>query len=48
MNQKTGDARHDLQEFAIRDDRNSFDMLMVLGDEFQMRHKRFEAVPARE
>ena len=44
MDQQTGDVRHDLQEVAIRDDGNSFDLPMVLGDEFQMRHKRFESV----
>ena len=48
MDEQTGDVRQDLQEFAVRDDCNSFDLLMVLGDEFQMRHKRFETVPARE
>ena len=48
MDQQTGNVRHDLREFAVRDDCDSFDLLMVLGDEFQMCRKRVEAVPARE
>src|SRR5262245_11766822 len=48
MYQQAGDVRHDLQEFAISHDCNFLDLLVVFRDEFQMRDKRFETLPARK
>jgi hypothetical protein len=44
-NEMTGDARHDLQEPAIGDGGYAFNLSMMIGDEFEMRYKRAEAVP---
>jgi hypothetical protein len=44
-NEKTGDARQDLQEPPIGDGGYAFNLSMMTGDEFEMRYKRAEAFP---
>src|SRR6516165_3140984 len=46
LNEVFGDARHDLQEPAVGYGSNAFDLSVVIGNEFEMGHKRSEAVPA--